>query len=62
MEERLGRRKFRLYAFDIESHNDTESISKMESSMWLGCLIDDTSSEYDLSNYFFNMKEFKIVF
>lgn len=57
MEERLGRKKFRLYAFDIESHNDPESISKMESSMWLGCLIDDTSSEYDLNNYFFSMHE-----
>lgn len=57
MEERLGRKKFRLYAFDIESHNDSESISKMESSMWLGCLIDDTSSEYDLNNYFFSMHE-----
>lgn len=57
METRLGRTKYKLYAFDIESHNDIISIERKETSMWLGCLIDDKSSEYDLNNYFFSMNE-----
>ena len=47
MEARIGRRKFLLYAFDLESHNDPESIAKRETSMWLGCLIDETNTVDD---------------
>lgn len=55
---RIKRKKFRIYAFDIESHNDEESIAKNETSMWLGCLIDETSKPEDESIYFYKMEDF----
>lgn len=55
---RIGRKKYQFYAFDIESHNDEESIAKMETSMWLGCFIDENSSVDDESSYLYNMNEF----
>ena len=58
MEKRINRKKYKIYAFDIESHNDEESIAKKETSMWLGCLIDDNSKLEDENNYFYNMNSF----
>lgn len=58
MEHRISRKKFKVFAFDIESHNDEESIAKQETSMWLGCLADETSQVDDESIYFYNMDSF----
>lgn len=58
MERRLGRRKFRVYAMDIESHNDEESLAKRETSAWLGCFIDENSKAEDPASYFYSMEEF----
>lgn len=58
MEVRINRRKFKCYAFDIESHNDEESIRKKETSMWLGCLIDETNTVDDESSYLYDMDSF----
>lgn len=58
MIHRIGRRKYRVYAFDIETHNDDESIVKCESSMWLGCLIDENSKIDDEESYLYNMDDF----
>lgn len=58
MIHRIGRRKYKIYAFDIETHNDDESIMKMESSMWLGCLIDENSKIDDESSYMYDMDSF----
>ena len=58
MIHRVQRRKFRIFAFDIESHNDEESIQKRETSMWLGCLADETSKVDDEDIYFYNMNDF----
>lgn len=55
---RIGRRKYQIYAMDIESHNDEESIEKKETSMWLGCFIDENSKVEDESSYFYTMDEF----
>ena len=57
MEQYIGRRKFKIYALDIETHNDEESIKKKESSCWLGCLIDETSSQSDPESYFYSIDE-----
>lgn len=54
---RIKRKKYRVFAFDIESHNDEESIAKGETSMWLGCLIDETSTMND-DVFFSTMDEF----
>ena len=58
MEVRISRKKFNCYAFDIETHNDTESISKRETSMWLGSFIDENSKIDDETSYLYNMDEF----
>lgn len=57
MKVRINRRLFRLFALDIETHNDEESISKGETSAWLGCLIDENSKPEDPSSYFYSIDE-----
>lgn len=58
MIRRIGRKKFDIYAMDIESHNDEESIRLKETSMWLGCFINEESKVDDESSYFYDMDEF----
>ena len=58
MIQRLSRKKFIIKAMDIESHNDEESIAKNETSMWLGCYLDENSTMEDEKSYFYNMDEF----
>jgi len=55
---RIGRKKYSVYAMDIESHNDEESIAKGETSMWLGCFINDDNRLEDESSFFYSMDEF----
>ena len=57
MIHRIGLRKYKVYALDIETHNDSESLAKMETSMWLGCLIDENSKVDDPESYFYTMDE-----
>ena len=58
LQVRIHRKKFELYAMDIESHNDEESIEKKETSMWLGSFINDESKIDDENSYFYTMDEF----
>ena len=58
MEVRINRKKYKCYAFDIETHNDEESIQKKETSMWLGCLIDENNKIDDEDSYLYNMDDF----
>ena len=58
MIHRIGRRNFKIYAMDIESHNDPESIKKNETSAWLGCMIDETNAICDPKAYFYDIGEF----
>lgn len=58
MVQRIGRRKFNIKAMDLETHNDEESIAKGETSMWLGCYIDENSKEESEDSYFYSMDEF----
>ena len=55
---RIGRKKFDFYAWDIETHNDEESILKMETSMWLGSFINEESKVNDENSYHYNMDQF----
>ena len=57
MYARISRKKYNIFAFDIESHNDEESITKKETSMWLGCLINEESRVDDESSYLYKMEE-----
>lgn len=58
MNVRINRKKYNVFAFDIESHNDEESIKNKTTSMWLGCLIDENSKIDDESSYLYTMEEF----
>lgn len=55
---RLGRKKYDIYAMDVESHNDEESRSKRETSIWLGCFINEDSKIDDENSYFYTIEEF----
>ena len=57
MIHRIGRKNFNIFAFDLESHNDLESIAKGETSMWLGCLLNETSQVDDESSFLYSIKE-----
>lgn len=57
MIQRIKRRKYEIYAFDIETHNDEESIRKQETSMWLGCFINEESTIND-DVFFYDMDSF----
>ena len=58
MRARINRKLYEIYGMDIESHNDEESIAKRETSMWLGCFINEKSKEDDEDSYFYSMEEF----
>ena len=57
MYKRIARKKYIIKALDIETHNDLESIKKQETSMWLGCYIDENSKVGDEDSYFYSMDE-----
>ena len=57
LQVQVKHKKFNVYAFDIETHNDEESIAKRETSMWLGCLIDDELTIDDEDSYYYNMQQ-----
>ena len=58
MRARINRKLYELYGMDVESHNDEESIAKKETSIWLGCFIDEYSKEDDESSYFYDIDTF----
>lgn len=57
MIHRIHRKKYLIKALDIETHNDKESIEKGETSMWLGCYLDENSKVDDPESYFYSMDE-----
>lgn len=54
----INRKKYQIYGMDVESHNDEESRTRRETSIWLGCFIDENSKEDDESSYFYTIDEF----
>ena len=55
---RIGRKKYNVFAWDIETHNDEETKAKGVTSMWLGCLINEDSKINDSASYHYTMDEF----
>lgn len=55
---RIKRRNHRLFAFDVESHNDDESIAKRETSIWLYSFINEYSKIDDEASYGYSIGEF----
>ena len=58
MEAYIGRKKFSIYAYDLESHNDEESIAKQETSIWLSCFINEKSKISDEDSYLYTIEDF----
>lgn len=58
MDIRIGRKNYKGYAFDVESHNDEESIAKKETSIWLYSFIDDESKIDGEESYGYSIQEF----
>lgn len=58
MIQKLGRTNYQIFAMDVESHNDIESIQKQETSIWLGCLLDEKLTKDDPQSYFYTIDEF----
>ena len=58
MRIRISRKLYEIYAMDIETHNDEESIAKRETSMWLGCFINELSKVDEEESYFYSIGEF----
>ena len=57
MIHRISRKNYKIFGFDLESHNDSESIAKKETSMWLGCFIDENSKIDDPNSYIYSIEE-----
>lgn len=57
MIERIGKRKYEVYAIDFETHNDDESIALNETGVWLGCLLNENSKVDDENSYFYSVEE-----
>ena len=55
---RINRKNFRVFAFDVESHNDDESIAKKETSIWLYSFIDENSTADDENSYGYTIEQF----
>lgn len=57
MIHRIGRKKHKVFAFDLESHNDSESIANKTTGMWLGCFLDESSKIDDPTSYLYSIDE-----
>ena len=55
LKERVGRRNYQVWAYDVESHNDDESIARRRTSIWLSSFINDESEMDDEKNFFYDI-------
>lgn len=58
MKRRIKRKWFSVWAFDVETHADPESVAKLKTGVWLYSFINDKSTEEDESNYGTSIEEF----
>ena len=56
MIRQIGKKKYRVFGYDVESHNDEESIRNNETSIWLSCFMDETGKVDDEGIYFFTIE------
>ena len=55
IQRRIGRKEYSVYAFDVESHNDAESLKNKKTGIWLASFINDDSKPEDEENYFYDL-------
>lgn len=58
MRVRIGHRWWRVWAYDLESRSDEESVKRNETSVWLSSFIDENSKIEDEENYFYGIESF----
>ena len=58
MKLRIGKRYYRVFVYDLESHNDEESIKLNQTGVWLSAFIDENSKLEDDSNYYYDVESF----
>ena len=58
MTHKIGRKTFRIYAFDVESNNDKWSVEHKETAIWLASFIDETNQPFEMRNFFRNIPDF----
>ena len=58
MIERVGHKKFSVYAFDVESHNDEITCALKDTSIWLYSFINENSLPTDPNNFGYNLHDF----
>ena len=39
IKRRIGRKEYSVYAFDVESHNDAESLKNKKTGIWLASFL-----------------------
>lgn len=55
---RIGKKFFSVYAFDVESHADEESVRERKTGVWLASFINDESKPLDEANFFYDLDSF----
>nr|DAE55090.1 MAG TPA: DNA polymerase B [Caudoviricetes sp.] len=58
MQVRVKRKLFNVYGYDVESHNDEESIAKNETSIWLSVFMTAGDKPEDRGIYFYDGESF----
>ena len=53
----LKRKKYTIKALDFETHNDKWSVQNRITGVWLGCYIDENSTEDDESSYIYSVDD-----
>ena len=53
----LKRKQYTIKALDFETHNDDVSVKNRETGVWLGCYIDENSTEDDENSYIYSVKD-----
>lgn len=56
MISKIGRKRFRVFGFDVESHNDKDSIKNHETSVWLACLAESENKITDDNIFFYDLR------
>lgn len=54
----IKKRKYRVFGYDVENHNDDESISKNETSVWLSVFVNSDAKASDGDIYYYDVPSF----
>ena len=58
MERRIGRQRYRIFAYDVESHNDPWSVSNNNTGIWLSSFIDENTTLESNAGFYYDIPSF----